>query len=73
MVKLLDNVVQEDDSIVESWYLLCYSFVKLAKFQNANQCLKNIQNLIQKQKITNDEFLSATAELEHTIIKEIGP
>lgn len=32
VVKLLDNVVQEDDSIVESWYLLCFSFVRLSKF-----------------------------------------
>jgi len=34
VIKILDTVIQEDDTIVECWYLLCFSFVKLKKFQN---------------------------------------
>lgn len=70
MIKVLDSIIQEDDSIVECWYLLCFSFVKLKKYQNATECAKNIKLLISKQKITNDEFIQATEELEKTIKAE---
>jgi hypothetical protein len=70
-VKVLDSIIQEDDSIVESWYLHAYSFCKLNKTQNALECIKNIHALVDKQKITNQEFLEATTELEKEVSKSI--
>jgi predicted Zn-dependent protease len=71
-IRVLDTVIQEDDSQVESWYLLAFSMCKVKKYANANECIKNIKMLSEKQKITNSEFLSATEELEQTIAKELS-
>ena len=71
-VKMLDRIIKEDDSLVETWYLLCFCLVKAKKYQNANECVKNIYMLVQKQHISNEEFLEATKELEQTILKETG-
>jgi len=63
-VKILDTVIQEEDDQVESWYLLGFCLCKVEKFQNARECVDNVRKLIQKQKITNEEFIVATDELE---------
>ena len=70
-VKILDSIIMEEDEQVEPWYLLSFSLVRLKKYQNAWECLKNVKNLIEKQKITNQEFLEGTRELEEKIGKHI--
>lgn len=37
-VKVLETIVAEDDSYVEAWYLLAFSFFKLKKWNNAKNC-----------------------------------
>ena len=62
-VKILDCIIQEADDYVETWYLLAFCLCKLEKFTNAQECINNVNMLIKKQKITNEEFLSGTVEL----------
>ena len=67
-MKILDSIIQEDDEIVETWYLLSFCLVKLDKHTNAKECIENVEMLIKKQKISNSEFLDATKELKDTIL-----
>ena len=60
----MDSIIQEEDERVETWYLLAFCLCKLKKFQNGEECMKNVRMLIEKQKITDQEFLSAAQELE---------
>ena len=62
-VKILDCIIQEEDEYVETWYLLAFCLCKLEKYTNAQECINNVNMLIKKQKITNEEFLSGTVEL----------
>jgi len=70
-VKILDCIIQEEDEYVETWYLLAFCLCKLEKFTNAQECINNVNMLIKKQKITNEEFLSGTSELQQTIDKNL--
>ena len=63
-IKILDTIIQEEDERVEAWYLLAFCLCKLKKFQNAQECMKNVKMLVEKQKITDQEFLGAAQELE---------
>ena len=47
-VKILDTIIKEEDEHVETWYLLGFCFCKLNLFQNGQECIKNVQSLIQK-------------------------
>lgn len=71
-VKILDSIIQEEDSHVETWYLLAFCLCKLKKFKNAEECITNVQELIQKQKIKDQEFLTAADEIEETIKKGLA-
>lgn len=71
-VKILDTIIKEEDERVETWYLLGFCFCKLSLFQNALECIKNVETLIKKQKITNQEFLAGTSELSENIEKGIA-
>jgi len=48
---------------VEAWYLLAFSFVSLKKYVNAEECLKNVKNLILKFKIIDAELEAGSLEL----------
>ena len=63
----MDSIIQEEDERVETWYLLAFCLCKLKKFQNAEECMKNVKMLIEKQKITDQEFLVGAQELEETL------
>ena len=67
----MDSIIQEEDEYVETWYLLAFCLCKLEKFTNAQECINNVNMLIKKQKITNDEFLVGTQELEQTVAKAL--
>jgi len=45
----------------------------LDKHTNANECIQNVEMLIKKQKITNQEFIDGTKELKDTITAKLGP
>ena len=66
-IKILDSIIQEEDERVETWYLLAFCLCKLKKFQNGEECMKNVKMLIDKQKITDQEFLSSATELEESL------
>lgn len=66
-VKILDMIIKEEDERVETWYLLGLSLYNLNLLQNAQECIKNVQSLILKQKITNEEFLAGTAEIHENV------
>mmetsp|Transcript_16103 Transcript_16103/g.27211 ORF Transcript_16103/g.27211 Transcript_16103/m.27211 type:complete len:98 (-) Transcript_16103:104-397(-) len=53
--------------MAEAWYLLAFCLVKLKKMRNANECLKNVEMLIEKQNITEEELVQGTRELRQTI------
>lgn len=63
VIKVLETVVQEDDETVEAWYLLAFSFVSLKKYVNAEECCKNVKNLIIKFKILDPELEAGTREI----------
>lgn len=71
-VKMLDTIIQEEDEAADSWYLLAFSLVKLKKFKNANECIKNVELLIESQKIQDPELLQGTKELRTTIKEGLG-
>ena len=67
-MKVLDGVIKESDEQAETWYLLAFSLFKLEKFLNARECIKNVELLIEKQKITDDsELIEGTKELKEGI------
>lgn len=66
-VKVLDSIIQEEDENAEAWYLLGFCLVKLKKFKNANECIKNVELLIEKQNIQDTDLLAGTRELRGTI------
>jgi len=68
-VKVLDGIIQEEDESAEAWYLLAFSLVKLNKMKNASECIKNVEMLMEKQKITEKELVDGTNELKQTIAK----
>ena len=72
-VKVLDSVIQEDDENAESWYLLAFSLVKMKKFKNANECMKNVELLMESQKITDEELKQGSKELRITINENLQP
>lgn len=71
-VKILDTIIQEEDEFVETWYLLAFNLCKLKKYSNARECLNNLEMLIKKQKITDQEFIEGSIELKQTVDKEIA-
>jgi len=52
-VKVLETVVAEEDEYAETWYLLAFNLTKLKKYESAEECLKNVTILVQKQKCDN--------------------
>ncbi len=54
---------------MEAWYLLGFSLVKLAKWKNASECMKNVEMLIEKFKVADPELLEGTKELRAAISK----
>ena len=68
-IKILDTVIQEEDEGVEAWYLLAFCLCKLKKYQNAQECMKNVKMLVDKLKIEDQEFLGPMQELEETLTK----
>lgn len=51
--------------------MLAFSLVKLKKFKNANECLKNVELLTETQKITDQELLQGTKELWDTVRQQL--
>ena len=66
-VKVLDCIIAEEDESAEAWYLLAFSLTKLAKYNNANECIRNVELLIEQQKILDEELVSGTKELRSEI------
>lgn len=66
-IKVLEAIVQEDDELIEGWYLLAFSLTKLKKYLNAEECCKNIKTLIEKFKVIDPEMEAATIEIYEQI------
>ena len=47
-IRVLDTVIKEDDERVEAWYLLAYSFFKLKKWINAQDCCMEVKKCLIK-------------------------
>ena len=58
-VKILDSIIQEEDEHLEAWFLLATNLCHLKKFDSAKECLKNIELLIKKFKINEQELIKA--------------
>lgn len=72
-VKVLDTVVSENDEQPEAWYLLAFSYFNLKKYQNAQECCKNVKTMMIKLKMVNDvELKTGTEELWAAIRKALG-
>jgi hypothetical protein len=70
---VLELVVQEDDSCVEAWYLLAFSFFNLKKYNSAKNCCKNVQEMAIKFKYADKELEAGTLEIYNSCVKELGP
>lgn len=66
-IKVLEAIVQEDDELIEGWYLLAFCLTKLKKYLNAEECCRNIKALIEKLKIIDPEMEAATIEIYEQI------
>jgi tetratricopeptide (TPR) repeat protein len=63
-VQILETVIEEDDEIIDAWYLLALCFYKRKKWMNALDCCKNIKKVISENNLRVDqEFESATMEI----------
>lgn len=70
-VLLLENIVQEDDEIIEAWYLLAFSFFNRKKWSNAEQCCLNVKSLAEKKKIIDPDLEAGTREIWEVVRKEL--
>lgn len=71
-IKMLETIVQEDDSQVEAWYLLAFSNFSLKKFRAAKNCCKNVQTQALKFKVVDKELETGTMEIWKGACKELG-
>lgn len=69
---VLELIVQEDDSCVEAWYLLAFSFYNLKKYNRAKNCCKNVQEMATKLKYVDKELEAGTIEIWNGCVKELG-
>jgi tetratricopeptide (TPR) repeat protein len=68
-IKILDTIVQEDDTGHEAWYHLAFSHYNLKKYKNAKECLKNVKDLMIKNKINDPEIKLAGEELYINVLE----
>ena len=71
-VKVLDTVVQDNDENPEAWYNLAFSYFNLKKYQNAQECCKNVKTVALKLKLQDPELQAGTEELWVAIRKALG-
>lgn len=71
-VKVLDTVVQDNDENPEAWYNLAFCYFNLKKYQNAQECCKNVRTMCVKLKLQDGELQSGTEELWGAIRKALG-
>jgi len=50
--------------------LLAFSLVKLGKWKNATECIKNVEMLVEKFKVEDQELLEGTKELKQAIAEQ---
>lgn len=43
--------MQEDDELMEAWYLLAFSFFNRKRWRNAKECCENVKKVAEKLKI----------------------
>lgn len=68
-MKILDSIIQEEDEHLEAWFLLASNLCHLKKYDSAKECLKNIDLLIEKFKITEPELVKAVEDIKRRVQK----
>ena len=71
-VRVLDTVVQDNDENPEAWYNLAFAYFNLKKYQNAEECCKNVRTMALKLKLQDVELQAGTEELWGAIRKALG-
>lgn len=62
--KVLEVVVAHMEENVEAWYLLAYAHFSAGNYAGAQECLKNVSDLMMKPELKDQEIEEASAELE---------
>lgn len=71
-VKILDSIIQEEDEHIEAWFLLANNLCHLKKYDSSLECLKNIDLLMKKYKITEAELVKAVEDVKRKVQAGLG-
>ena len=71
-IKLLDRIVQENDELADSWYMLAFTLFKTKKYKSALECMKNSISVYNKLKYTDIDLRNESLELQGLILKELS-
>lgn len=66
-VKILDSIIQEEDEHIEAWFLLANNLCHLKKYDSSLECLKNIDLLMSKHKVTDPDLVKAVEDIRRRV------